>query len=81
MKISVKVLGIGKRTTVKDKNGKEYDFVPIAIAFRDETIVGFRADTINVKPEKVPAEVTVGEKIDMDLYRSRGKMRIKSIGE
>ena len=80
--IAVKVLGIGKRTTAKDAKGKEYEFVPLSIAYKDDSMsAGYRADTIAVNPGKIPAELTVGEKISMDLYRFRGKMRIRSIGE
>lgn len=78
---AVKVLGIGRRTTAKDPKGKEYEFVPLAIAYKDESMAGYRADTIAVNPGKIPAELTVGEKISMELYRFRGKLRIRSIGE
>ena len=80
MKMNVQVLGIGKRTTVKDKKGNEYEFVPVAVAYKDESIVGYRADTINVRPDKLTADLTVGEKIAMEMYRYKGRLHIKSIG-
>lgn len=80
MKTSVKVLGLGKRTTVEGKKGN-YDFVPVSIAYRDENFTaGVRADTVCVSPEKIPVTLTVGEVVEMDLSRFRGKLKIVSIG-
>lgn len=81
MSVSVKVVGLGHRQTFKDSNGKDVEFVPVAICYKDETIpAGFRAETIAVNPGKIPAELTVGEKISMELYRYKGRTRIRSIG-
>lgn len=79
-KTTVKVIGLGKRMTAKDKKGNDFEFVPVSIAFRSENVAGFHAETINVSPSKIPPTLTVGEEIPMELSRFRGRMRIRSIG-
>lgn len=81
MIVSVKVVGLGRIQSFKDSNGKDVEFVPVAICYKDDSMsAGFRAETIAVTPGKIPAELTVGEKISMELYRYKGRTRIRSIG-
>lgn len=80
MKTSVKVLGLGKRNTAKDRKGKEFEFVPVCIAYKSDEIAGYTCATVCVRPDKVPPTLTVGETIDMELSRFRGKLKIVSIG-
>lgn len=80
MKTSVKVIGLGKRNTATDKKGNSYEFVPVCIAYKADDIAGYACSTVCVRPEKIPATLTVGETIDMELSRFRGKLKIVSIG-
>lgn len=80
MEKKVKVLGIGNKVSFTGKDNAQIEAVPISVCFKDDSIpAGFRADTVYVRADKVPATLTVGEDIKMEITRYRGKTRIKAI--
>lgn len=80
MEKKVRVIGIGNKVSFAGKDNAQVEAVPVSICFKDDSIpVGLRADTVFVRADKVPATLTVGEDIKMEIARFRGKTRIKAI--
>ena len=49
MRKTIKVVGLGQRRAgTSKKNGKSYDFIPVAFVIHDEQFDGVRACTSNV---------------------------------
>lgn len=67
MRNTVKVVGLGKRRAgTSAKNGRDYDFIPVAFVVHDQQFEGVRAFTSNVSGPDVDSVggLTVNQEID-----------------
>lgn len=54
MRNKIKVCGLGRRMAgVSKKNGRNYDFIPVAFVVNDDQFEGFRAATCNIQGSDV----------------------------
>ena len=56
MRNKIKVVGLGKRRAgTSTKNGRDYDFIPVAFVMHDNQFDGVRAATANISGPDVDA--------------------------
>ena len=66
MRKTIKVVGIGhRRAGTSTKNGRSYDFIPVAFVVHDEQFDGVRAATANVQGSDVDS--VGGLKVNQEL--------------
>lgn len=82
MKGKVKIVGLGRRMAgVSIKNGRNYDFIPVAFVFEDQYFDGFRAATSNVDGSMIDAVggVKVGSEVEMVYHYANNAIYIDDI--
>lgn len=75
MRNRIKVVGLGQRRAgTSSKNGKAYDFIPVAYVYNDQYFEGLRAATSNVSgPEADAAGLKVGSEVDAFMHYQDNK--------
>lgn len=67
MRNKIKVVGLGKRKAgTSTKNGRDYDFIPVAFVMHDNQFEGVRAATANISGPDVDSVggLSVGQEVD-----------------
>lgn len=66
MRKTIKVVGLGQRRAgTSTKNGRSYDFIPVAFVIHDDQFEGYRAATANVAGSDVDS--VGGLKVNQEL--------------
>lgn len=66
MRNKIKVVGLGKRRAgTSTKNGRDYDFIPVAFVMHDQQFEGVRAATANISGPDV--DTVGGLKLNQEI--------------
>ena len=69
MRVAIKVVGLGKRRAgVSPKNGRDYDFIPMAFVMHDQQFEGVRAATANVSGPDVDSIGGLKVNDELDIF-------------
>lgn len=77
MRTNIKVCGIGQRMSgTSKKTNNNYDFTPISIIFPDGRTAGYRAETVNVNTNELPANLAVNSEHDCVVHYANNRLYI-----
>lgn len=82
MRCTIKVVGLGKRRAgTSTKNGRDYDFIPMAFVMHDQQFEGVRAATANVSGPDVDAVggLKVNQEIDAFYHFANNQIVIDGL--
>lgn len=79
--MKVKIIGIGKRRQGVSKNGREYDFTPVAFAYEEPGFEGHVCATCNVGQSvlNTAEPVKVGQEREFYTYFANYRMNVNGI--
>lgn len=82
MKANVKIVGLGRRMAgVSSKNGRNYDFIPVAFCMPDQYFDGYRAATSNIDGPMVDAigGLHVGNEVEIVYHFANNAIYVDDI--
>lgn len=82
MRKTIKVVGLGKRRAgTSQKNGRDYDFLPVAFVIHDDQFEGVRAATANVAGSDVDSVggLKVNQEIDAFYHFANNQIVIDGL--
>ena len=82
MRTKIKVVGLGKRRAgTSAKNGRDYDFIPVAFVMHDSQFDGVRAATSNISGPDVDAVggLTVNQELDAFYHFNNNQIVIDGL--
>lgn len=82
MRKTIKVVGIGQRRAgVSQKNGKSYDFLPVAFVMHDDRFTGVVAGTANVQGSDIDSVggLNVNDEIDAFFHYANNQIVIDGL--